>query len=432
VGVAHNKLLAKLANNAAKPDGVRVVTSHADIADLLRDTPAHKLPGCGGALAVKIHATLGPDARIADLASLPESRLRGEIGMNPSAARDIVRRSCGECDDPVVTRRNLNKSVGVHTSLALTPRPMYGTGHTVSASGGRPGMFEPLRCRESARLDRLLRAMAADLAGRVIDLAHAEKRWPRTMTVSLILVLGRGRDGTEEVRCSKRGPFPERARGGGQSDGEMETGKVAHAAAEGLTRCLIASRGDALVAKVSIIAGEFRAASGSHQASLPSGEDAAAMTGQPPVEEELLVPPVEEEDVADRDDEGDVDGDDDGTDEWYPSPPFYFNPTAETSSAGDRDVCEPFTGAGDGGIASNVAGTDDPVHRIELDAQRASPLSPLPSVPQELLDGGAPIDATLFLRCLAEGTLSGEDAQLALRRRYERTGRAVQSSSASE
>jgi hypothetical protein len=31
-------------------------------------------------------------------------------------------------------------------------------------------MFEPLRCRESARLDQLLRAMAADLAGRVIDL----------------------------------------------------------------------------------------------------------------------------------------------------------------------------------------------------------------------------------------------------------------------
>ena len=352
--------------------------------------------------------------------------------MNPSAARDIVRRSCGECDDPVVTRRNLNKSVGVHTSLALTPRPMYGTGHTVSASGGRPGMFEPLRCRESARLDQLLRAMAADLAGRVIDLAHAEKRWPRTMTVSLILVLGRGRDGNEEVRCSKRGPFPERAMGGGQSDGEMETGKVAHAAAEGLTRGLIASRGDALVAKVSIIAGEFRAAAGSHQASFPSGEDAAAMTGQPPVEEEQLVPPVEEEDTTDRDDAGVVDGDDDGTDEWYPSPPFYFNPTAETSSAGDRDACEPFTGAGDGGIASDVAGTCDPVHRIELDAQRASLLSPLPSVPQELLDGGAPIDATLFLRCLAEGTLSGEDAQLALRRRYERTGRAFQSSSASE
>ena len=432
VGVAHNKLLAKLANNAAKPDGVRVVTSHADVADLLRDTPAHKLPGCGGALASKIHATLGPDARIADLARLPESRLRGEIGMNPSAARDIVRRSCGECDDPVVTRRNLNKSVGVHTSLALTPRPMYGTGGTVSASGGRPGVFEPLRCRESTRLDRLLRAMAADLAGRVIDLAHAEKRWPRTMTVSLILVLGRGRDGNEEVRCSKRGPFPERAKGGGQSDGEMETGKVAHAAAEGLTRGLIASRGDALVAKVSIIAGEFRAAAGSRQASLPSGEDAAAMTGQPPVEEELLVPPVEEEDATDRDDAGVVDGDDDGTDEWYPSPPFYFNPTAETSSAGDRDACEPFTGAGDGGIASDVAGTDDPVHRIELDAERASPLSPLPSVPQDLLDGGAPIDATLFLRCLAEGTLSGEDAQLALRRRYERTGRAFQSSSAVE
>ena len=155
VGVAHNKLLAKLAAAAAKPDGRRVIVSREDIADLLASTPAHKLPGCGGALAVKIRAALGPNATVADLARLPESALCASLGANPSTARDIRARSAGECDDPVVRGRNLTpKSVGVHTSLALTPRPMYGLPGGVSASGGTPGMFEPLGCRETGRTRR--------------------------------------------------------------------------------------------------------------------------------------------------------------------------------------------------------------------------------------------------------------------------------------
>ena len=109
-----------------------------------------------------------------------------------------------------------------------------------------------------------------------------------------------------------------------------------------------------------------------------------------------------DEDVIGTDSEGESDGE----------------PNVDGVQPGGQHYGGQYHGAGDGGIASNFAGTDDPVHPIKLDAQRASP-----SVPQELLDGGAPIDATLFLKCLAEGTMSGEDAQLALRRRYERTGR---------
>ena len=213
VGVAHNKLLAKLAAASAKPDGRRVIVSREDIADLLASTPAHELPGCGGALAAKIRAALGPNATVARLARLPESALCAALGANPATARLSAPDPRASATIPCAGgARNLNKSVGVHTSLALTPRAMYGVpGCGVSASGGRPGMFEPLGCRETGRLDSLLRAMASDLAGRVIDLAHAEKRWPRTMTVSLILVLGRSESGDgEEVRCSKRGPFPDR------------------------------------------------------------------------------------------------------------------------------------------------------------------------------------------------------------------------------
>jgi len=437
VGVAHNKLLSKLASAAAKPDGRRVISSREDIADLLASTPAHRLPGCGGAMAQKIRAALGPDARVADLAKLTESALRSELGANPSTARDVRARSRGECDDPVRRGRNLNKSVGVHTSLALTPRRMYGVSPGVSASGGRPGMFEPLGCRETGRLDSLLRAMASDLAGRVMDLAHAEKRWPRTMTVSLILVLGRSENGDgEEVRCSKRGPFPDRGpvgktSGNGSSspdaDGETETGKAAHATAEALTRGLIANRGDALVAKVSITAGEFRASAGSGGgggfASFLSERAGEGTAREPAPVDDATVDGINAENVNEDEDE---DEDEDG--EWYPSPPFYFNPTAETSSGVDRVEPPADDGVGDGGIHATAP---EPIRRVGPGADIASPLSPSPSVPPEQLDGSEAIDATNLLRSLAKGTVSGEDARRALRRRHDRTGRAVPTSSAS-
>ena len=443
VGVAHNKLLAKLAGASAKPDGRRVIVSREDIADLLASTPAHELPGCGGALAAKIRATLGVTATVADLARLPESALVSALGANPSAARLIHARSAGECDDPVRRGRGvLNKSVGVHTSLTLTPRAMYGVpGCGVSASGGRPGMFEPLMCRETGRLDSLLRAMASDLAGRVIDLAHAEKRWPRTMTVSLILVLGRSESGDgEEVRCSKRGRFPDRhPRVSGNcpssldADGEIETetGKAAHAIAEALARGLIVNGGDALVAKVSITAGEFRASAGSGGGGGLASFLSAA--GEGIAREPAPVNHANADDANVDEDAENVDGDEDEDGEWYPSPPFYFNPTAETSSGGGVDRVEPPAddGVGDGGIGSGAATAPEPIQDVGPGADIASPLSPSPSVPPEQLDGSEPIDATNLLRSLAEGTVSGEDARRALRRRHERTGRAVPTSSAS-
>lgn len=51
VGVAPNKLLAKLASAAAKPDGVLVVDSEAATQQLLASTPARRLPQMGGQVA---------------------------------------------------------------------------------------------------------------------------------------------------------------------------------------------------------------------------------------------------------------------------------------------------------------------------------------------------------------------------------------------
>lgn len=54
VGVAHNKLLAKLASAAAKPDGVHAVVGEASAADLLRRAPVSRFPGAPRTLPMRM------------------------------------------------------------------------------------------------------------------------------------------------------------------------------------------------------------------------------------------------------------------------------------------------------------------------------------------------------------------------------------------
>lgn len=51
VGIAPNKLLAKLASGRAKPNGVCAVLSDSEIGALLAALPALCMPGCGGKIA---------------------------------------------------------------------------------------------------------------------------------------------------------------------------------------------------------------------------------------------------------------------------------------------------------------------------------------------------------------------------------------------
>lgn len=52
MGLAANKLLAKLASRAAKPDGLRVLLDGGEVAALLADTPVARLPGAAAVVVV--------------------------------------------------------------------------------------------------------------------------------------------------------------------------------------------------------------------------------------------------------------------------------------------------------------------------------------------------------------------------------------------
>ena len=48
VGIASNKMVAKLASLASKPDGILVIDDDDALQKLLQSTPASRLPRCGG------------------------------------------------------------------------------------------------------------------------------------------------------------------------------------------------------------------------------------------------------------------------------------------------------------------------------------------------------------------------------------------------
>lgn len=65
VGIGSNKMVAKLASQACKPDGILVVGGNDALQKLLQATPAARLPRCGGKVADTL--TLAGVHTVADL-----------------------------------------------------------------------------------------------------------------------------------------------------------------------------------------------------------------------------------------------------------------------------------------------------------------------------------------------------------------------------
>ena len=117
VGVARTKFLAKVASGVAKPDGLRVVEPHEELA-FLHPLPVERLWGVGPKTAAKLHRR---DLRIvADVAAVPEPVLVGILG--PAQGRKLLALAHNRDARPVRPARR-RRSVGAQRALGSRPRP---------------------------------------------------------------------------------------------------------------------------------------------------------------------------------------------------------------------------------------------------------------------------------------------------------------------
>lgn len=111
VGVATNKLIAKVASDAAKPDGICVVVAGEEAA-FLAPRPVRELPMVGAKLEERL-ARLGLRT-IGEVAAYPAEALRERFG---NMGEELHARSRGLFEAPVAVGRGAAKSVSRETTF---------------------------------------------------------------------------------------------------------------------------------------------------------------------------------------------------------------------------------------------------------------------------------------------------------------------------
>jgi len=179
VGVAPNKLLAKLASDLEKPDGLTVVPER-DTAAWLAPLPVERLWGVGRRTAPRLRA-LGI-ATFGDLQRADPDRLRRALG--PVAAVRLPALARGEDDRPVVTDREA-KSIGNEVTFAQD-------------------IGDPAELRSV--LDALAEKVAWRLrrAGVTARVVQVKARFPDFTTVTRRAALPHPTDRTAELRDAAR------------------------------------------------------------------------------------------------------------------------------------------------------------------------------------------------------------------------------------
>lgn len=100
VGIGPNKLLAKMASDLEKPNGLTVIGPH-DIERRIWPLPLRKLPGVGPKTERRLHQL--SLRTIGDLAAVAEAQLMAEFG--PSQGRHLHRAARGIDHRPIITHR---------------------------------------------------------------------------------------------------------------------------------------------------------------------------------------------------------------------------------------------------------------------------------------------------------------------------------------
>jgi len=155
VGVASAKLIAKIASDLEKPDGLVVVPPGAERA-FLAPLPVRRLWGIGPKMEERL-AKLGIHT-VGQLADANMTKLLGTHGL------DLQRLARGEDDRPVISDSGPAKSVSVE--------------HTFDVDEGSPRVLRKALLRLADELSRRLRAES--LAGRTVTLKYRDEAFRTT------------------------------------------------------------------------------------------------------------------------------------------------------------------------------------------------------------------------------------------------------------
>ncbi|MBI4709998.1 MAG: DNA polymerase IV [Nitrospirae bacterium] len=112
VGIAPNILMAKLASDIAKPDGLRWIKQE-DIQSLLKDLPVKELWGIGPATSERL-AMLGVKT-CGELGNMPASLLRSKFGIIGELLKLMGQ---GICQRPLIVKEEAPKSIGHSMTLS--------------------------------------------------------------------------------------------------------------------------------------------------------------------------------------------------------------------------------------------------------------------------------------------------------------------------
>jgi nucleotidyltransferase/DNA polymerase involved in DNA repair len=185
-GVAHNKMLSKIASGMHKPNQLTIVP-HVIVEDLMMDMPISRVPGFGGKLGSDLAKFNGTGVSTFGEIRSEEMKQLVRSHFGPDVGSRVINVAYG-IDDEHVRDRYLAKTIGCSKNIHKTSE------------------WLPSTCFKDGELDRWLRILAQELYDRIQADMKLHHRWPKSLAAGVAVLNfpspssdGKSKDNAPEV-----------------------------------------------------------------------------------------------------------------------------------------------------------------------------------------------------------------------------------------